>query len=68
MENTHIESWLLTNNHKIESILNKNGKIAVYISKFIRSMKGEPSLIEYSVSGLGETYDEALSDAVKNLL
>lgn len=68
MENTHIESWLLTNNHKIESILNKNGKIVIQISKFIRSMKGEPSLIEYSVSGLGETYDEALSDAVKNLL
>ena len=68
MENTHIESWLLTNNHKIESILNKNGKIVIQISKFIRSLKGEPSLIEYSTSGLGETNDEALSDAVKNLL
>lgn len=67
MENTQRENSLLTSNHKIESILNKNGKISVQVIKFIRSNKGEPSLIEYSSSGLGETYNEALSEAIKNL-
>jgi len=67
MENTQRENSLLTSNHKIESILNKNGKFSVQVIKFIRSNKGEPSLIEYSSSGLGETYNEALSEAIKNL-
>jgi hypothetical protein len=67
MENTQRENSLLRSNHKIESILNKNGKFSVQVIKFIRSNKGEPSLIEYSSSGLGETYNEALSEAIKNL-